>query len=146
MRSSAKGVGVAANEARVLVIDDDDGMREAIESLLVAAGLPIAGFESAEALLAADDRGGARCIVCDIRLGGMSGLELLGALRARGDACPVILITAHDTPAVRNEAVRLGALAYLSKPFAARELLDAIAGTPAADPATRHASDQGRSP
>ena len=113
---------------RVVVVEDDDGMREAIESLLGAAGFAAASHASAEALLAAGLPANTGCIVSDIRLPGLSGLGLLIALRARGEACPVILVTAHDTPALRDEAARLGAAAYLPKPFAASELLGAIAG------------------
>lgn len=102
-------------------------MREAIESLLGAAGYPTASFASAEALLTAGAVGGACCIVSDIRLGGLSGLGLLSRLRARGETCPVILITVHDTPMLRDEAASLGAAAYLPKPFAASDLLGAIA-------------------
>jgi two-component system response regulator FixJ len=118
---------VTASGERVLVVEDDEGMREAIESLLGAAGFKTAGYASAEALLGAAALEGVRCIVSDVRLPAMSGLDLLGALRARGDAPPVILITAHDSAALCDEAGRRGAAAYLPKPFAASELLGAIA-------------------
>ena len=68
----------------------------------------------------------AACVVSDLKLPGMSGLELLSELRARGAGSPVILITAHDSPALRAEAARLGAAAYLAKPFLGSELLTAI--------------------
>ena len=111
---------------RVLVVEDDDGMREAIETLLDIAGIESAAFASAEALLADGAIGASVCIISDLKLPGMSGLQLLAALRARGPHPPVIVITAHDSPAVRHEAERLGAAAYLAKPFAGRELLAAI--------------------
>lgn len=112
---------------RVLVIEDDEGMREAIESLLGAAGYATASFASAEALLAAGAVGGVCCIVSDVRLPAMSGLELVDELRRRSNACPpVIVITAHDSAAVRDGAARRGA-AYLTKPFAGAELLQAVA-------------------
>lgn len=112
---------------RVLVIEDDEGMREAIESLLGAAGYATASFASAEALLAAGAVDGACCIVSDIRLPAMSGLELIDELHRRHDACPpVILVTAHDATAIRDGAARRGA-AYLAKPFAGAELLQAVA-------------------
>jgi len=113
---------------RVLVIEDDEGMREAIESLLNAAGYATTAYASAEALLAAGTPGDARCIVSDVRLPAMSGLELIAELRKRGACPPVILITAHDTPALRGEAGQHGAAAYLPKPFARSALLHAIEG------------------
>jgi len=118
---------MVASGGPVLVIEDDEGMREAIESLLGAAGFATASFASAEAALASGVLDGVRCIVCDVRLPAMSGLDLLGALRALGAAPPVILVTAHDSAALRDEAVRRGAAAWLPKPFAAADLLGAIA-------------------
>ena len=113
---------------RVLVVDDDEGMREAIESLLGAAGFATLTYASAEALLAADAVGDALCVISDLNLPAMSGFELLAALRARSTPPPVIMITAHDAPQVRSEAARLGAAAYLAKPFGGHALLEAIDG------------------
>jgi two-component system response regulator FixJ len=111
---------------RVLVVDDDDGMREAIESLLDAAGFESALYASAEALLAGGAVEGALCIISDLKLPAMSGFELLIELRARGGRLPVIVITAHDAPGVRADAERHGAAAYLPKPFLGSALLAAI--------------------
>jgi len=112
----------------VLVVDDDDSMREAIERLMGAAGFTSAGYASAEALLAGGGIGNALCIISDIKLPAMSGLDLLTELRRLGLLTPVILITAHDSAAVRNEAKQRGATAYLAKPFMSRALLAAIDG------------------
>ena len=101
-------------------------MREAIKTLLEAAGVDSALYETAEAFWPTRRRGGRACVVSDLKLPGMSGLELLGELRARGGGPPVIVITAHDSPAVRGEAERGGAAAYLAKPFLGSELLTAI--------------------
>ena len=117
---------MALGGGRVLVIDDDEGMREAIESLLNAAGYPTSSYASAEALIAAGTPEDARCIVSDIRLPAMSGFELITELRASGACPPVILITAHDSPRLRREAGQRGAAAYLPKPFARCALLAAI--------------------
>ena len=111
---------------RVLVVDDDVGMREAIESLLDAAGFETATYASAEALLAGDPVDSAICVISDFKLPTMSGLDLLTELRARGGQPPVIVITAHDAPGLREIAERKGAAAYLCKPFAGRALLAAI--------------------
>ena len=117
---------MAIGGGRVLVIEDDEGMREAIESLLNAAGYATSAYASAEALIAAGTPADARCIVSDIRLPVMSGLELIAELRARGTSLPVILVTAHDSPKLRGEAGLRGAAAYLPKPFARCALLNAI--------------------
>src|SRR5436190_10636185 len=111
---------------RVLVVDDDDGMREAIESLLDAAGFETASYASAEALLAGGAVEDALCVISDLKLPVMSGFELLIELRARGDGPPVIVITAHDEPGMRDDAARHGAIAYLPKPFLGSALLAAI--------------------
>lgn len=117
---------MVAREGRIILIEDDEGMREAIESLLVAAGRVTTTHACAEALLVAESPADACCIVSDVMLPAMSGLELVSELRRRGQCLPVILITAHDSPAIRGEAVRCGAAAYLAKPFAGSALLDAI--------------------
>ena len=112
---------------KILVVEDDASMREAIESLLAAAAVDSLMYETAEALLADSvSADAAACVVSDLKLPGMSGLELLSELRLRGAGSPVILITAHDSPALRAEAARRGVAAYLAKPFLGRELLTAI--------------------
>jgi len=111
---------------RVLVVEDDDGMREAIQMLLHVAGVPCVAYESAEALLSGGAIDASVCVVSDVKLPAMSGLELRAALRSRGPLPPVIVITAHDSPAMRREATRLGAAAYLAKPFSGAALLAAV--------------------
>ena len=111
----------------VLVVEDDEGMREAIETLMQAANIEFATYASAEALLAdVAVVDGADCLISDLKLPGMSGFQLLGALRARSSCPPVIMITAHDSTSVHLEALRLGAAAYLPKPFSGSDLLAAI--------------------
>ena len=111
---------------RVLVVDDDESMREAIESLLEVAGFESTVYASAEDLLAADGIEDALCVISDIKLPALSGIGLLMELRARGARPAVIIITAHDGPGVRDDAMRRGAAAYLPKPFAGTALLAAI--------------------
>ena len=111
---------------RVLVVEDDESMREAIESLLGAAGMTATAYASAEALLDSGAVGDALCVITDVELSAMSGLELLAHLRTRAAPPPVILITAHDSPGMRKEVARLGAAAYLPKPFEGNVLLTAI--------------------
>lgn len=110
----------------VLVVEDYASMREAIGRLLDAAGYECFAFESAEALLTQGPDNGAVCIVSDLRMPGMSGFELLREVRCRGGFPPVILMTAHDAPGVREEALGRGAAAYLVKPFQAAQLMAAI--------------------
>ena len=110
----------------VLVVEDDDSMREAMERLLKAAGFGCSTFTSAEALLAEAADEDIACVVSDLKLPGMSGLELLAALRERHLSPPFILITAHDAPGLREKAKRCGAAAYLAKPFRGTALLEAV--------------------
>jgi two-component system response regulator FixJ len=112
--------------AKVVLVDDDPSMREALGHLLDAAGWHCVAYESAEALL--EDRGweAAACVVGDLGLPGMSGLELPGRLRAGGTAVPVVVITAHDAPGMREHAMRRGAAECLAKPFRGTVLLDVI--------------------
>ena len=113
-------------DREVVVVEDDPGMRTALEKVLGAAGFRATTFPSAEALLDAGAAGGAGCLVLDVRLPGLSGLELCCELQARGPTPPVIFMTAFDDPSVRRETERLGAAAYLIKPFGGRALVDAV--------------------
>jgi len=110
----------------VMVVEDDDSMRGALERLLHAAGFQTAAYPTAEAALAGRTDRNAACVVSDLKLPGMSGLDLLAELRVRGTLSPLILITAHDAPGVREEAAQCGAAAYLAKPFCGTALLDVI--------------------
>ena len=111
---------------KILIVEDDDSLRPALERLLNAAGWRTVTYASAEALLADAAAGDAACVVCDLRLPAMSGLDLLTEWRERGGRPPVILITAHDAPALGEAAARGGAAAYLVKPFRGTALLEAI--------------------
>jgi FixJ family two-component response regulator len=112
----------------VLVVDDDDSMREGIERLLNAGGFECVAYASADALLARGVDEDSASVICDLRLPGMSGLELLATLRERGISLPFILITAHDSSGLRQKAMRCGAAAYLAKPFRGTALLEAVRG------------------
>lgn len=110
----------------ILVVDDDDSMRQAIQRLLNAAGLKTEAYDSAEALLSDSRAAFAACVVSDYMLPGMSGIELLAELRKRGIGPPLIVVTAHDSPTLRADALRRGAAGYLAKPFHSKDLLEAI--------------------
>jgi FixJ family two-component response regulator len=117
---------------KVIVVEDDDSMREAIERLLGAAGIACTAFTSAEAMLADAAAGVAACVVSDFKLPSKSGLDLLAELRARHSCPPLILITAHDAPGLRDEALQRGAADYLVKPFRGTALLASIKAATAA--------------
>lgn len=112
--------------AKVLVVDDDESMREAIERLLMAGGYRCEAYESAITLLARGIDHDSACVISDLKMPGMTGLELLSNLRERDIGLPFILITAHDTPGLRQQALASGACAYLAKPFRGTVLLDAV--------------------
>lgn len=101
-------------------------MGQAITRILRAGGFEVVMFGCAEAALEADVAKTADCLVLDIRLPGISGFELCRRRAQCGSEAPVIFITAHDEPAFREEAERLGARGFLTKPFAGRTLLDAV--------------------
>jgi FixJ family two-component response regulator len=112
----------------IVVVEDDEGMRRAMGKALMIAGFETEAFESAEAMLAAGAASKARCLVSDIWLPGMSGLDLQRHLVAAGLAIPVVFVTAHDALATRRPALASGA-AYLVKPFASEALVQAVTGT-----------------
>lgn len=114
------------NKICVAVVDDNDSFARAIGRLLRASGFEINTYPSAEAFLSPTPLPPADCLVLDIQLGGMSGVELQQELRERGNVTPIIFVTAHDDPEVRDEAVRAGCVAYLRKPVACRALLEAV--------------------
>lgn len=109
------------------MVEDDASMGRAFERVLRAGGFAPVTFASAEAALEAGAASSADCLVLDVRLPGMSGFELYRRLAHSGPRPPVILVTAHDEPAVREEAQRLGASSFLPKPFPGRALLEAVA-------------------
>jgi FixJ family two-component response regulator len=116
---------VESKERAIALVDDDAGMRKAVEQLLGAAGFEVTAFTSAEEFLASSMSPPA-CLILDVQLPGLSGFELYEKVRSSTEESPVIFITAHDEPATRARAERLGAAAYLAKPFAGRRLLEAL--------------------
>jgi two-component system, LuxR family, response regulator FixJ len=110
----------------IAVVEDDSGMREALQRILRAAGFVVRGYGSAEEFLGACTASDLGCLVADLHLPGASGLDLQRRLVEKGRAHPVIFITAHDTVTARREADALGAVAFLVKPFEGRLLLNAV--------------------
>ena len=110
----------------VVIVDDDDSMRSAVQDLLEAAGLPAQGFASAEEFLKSGKQYEATCLITDIRMPGMSGLELQAQLNAERCRIPIIFITAHGDEKMRLQARREGAVEFLSKPFDDEVLIDSV--------------------
>jgi FixJ family two-component response regulator len=115
-----------ASRETVAVVDDDPDLLKAIGRVLSAHGFHCDCFASAEAFLEAGRTREPACLVLDIHLGGMSGIELRRRLKASHSRLPVIFITSIDDEAAYHEALDVGCVAYLRKPFRARALMDAI--------------------
>src|SRR5260221_13688134 len=101
----------------VATFDDDYPMRSALQGLLKAVGLPAEAFASAEEFLKSGQQRQARCLITDIRMPGMSGLELQAHLNAERCKIPIIFITAHGDEKMRVQALRAGAVEFMAKPF-----------------------------
>jgi two-component system response regulator FixJ len=100
----------------VAVVDDEESVREAVQRLLRAAGFNVRSYESAEDFLNSDQLHATGCLVADIRMPGMSGLDLLNELNSRQLPIPTILVTAHGDEHLRMQAMRAGAVKFLPKP------------------------------
>ena len=110
----------------IAIVDDDRSVREATTSLLRSNGFRAETFASAEEFLGSPIVEKTRCLLLDIAMPGISGLELQRQLVAEGRRIPIIFITAHDHQEVRREAMRAGAVVFLPKPFSEEALLNAI--------------------
>jgi len=110
----------------VAIVDDDDSMRGALQGLLKAVGLPAIAFASAEEFLDSGKQFETACLIADIRMPGMSGLELQAQLNANRCRIPTIFITAHGDTRMRMQALREGAVEFLAKPFDDEALLDSV--------------------
>jgi len=118
--------GSAIERLHVTVVDDDESVREALPDLLREFGYAAQAFSSAETFLASDDVGRTRCLILDIAMPGMTGLDLQRELKARGQEIPIIFITAQKDEAVRAQAMEQGAAEFLLKPFSETALLAAL--------------------
>ncbi|MES1975479.1 MAG: response regulator [Pseudomonadota bacterium] len=110
----------------IAIVDDDPGVRGSVDSLLRSVGMASMAFASGEELLASPAHARMACIVTDLHMPGMTGLELQAELTRRGCANPVIVMTAYPTDAARDQALAGGAAAFLTKPVDPDSLLDAI--------------------
>jgi FixJ family two-component response regulator len=112
----------------VAIVDDDDLMRGALQGLLKAVGLPSRAFASAEEFLNSGQQHQTGCLIADIRMAGISGLELQARLNAERCRIPTIFITAHGDAPMRMQALRAGAVEFLAKPFDDEALLESVRG------------------
>ena len=110
----------------VAIVDDDKSIRHATQDLLKAAGFSTATFEDAESFLSSASRGSTSCVVADMRMPGMTGLELYQELVASGHGIHTVIITAHPDEVMQARAREAGITCYLSKPFAPDELLECV--------------------
>jgi FixJ family two-component response regulator len=114
------------NRNLIFVVDDDPGTLRGVRRLLRQYGYDSMLFPSAEAFEKHNDIEKAGCIILDINLNGASGIDLRHRLKAAGHSVPVIYMTGNDNPAVRKAALESGCLAYLTKPFSAKSLIEPV--------------------
>jgi FixJ family two-component response regulator len=114
------------NDAQVFVIDDDAGVRSALQTLLRSVGLRVSTFGSAAEFLASRMPEGPSCLVLDVRLPGVSGLDFQAELAKAAIRVPIIFITGHGDIPMTVRAMKAGAVEFLSKPFRDQDLLDAV--------------------
>ncbi len=110
----------------VYVVDDDLSVRKSLQRLLKSSGFDVQAFKSGQEFLSEADQNAAGCLILDVVMPGLSGLELQQELLAREYEVPIIFITAHDNATVEQKALNAGARAFLRKPFEDHVLLDAI--------------------
>jgi len=110
----------------ISVVDDDESLRRSLRNFLRSVGFRVEAFASAEEFLRSAQRETAGCLVLDLRMTGMSGLELLRHLAAANVRAPAVILTAHGNEEIRQRCLRAGAVAFLDKPFHGDALLDAV--------------------
>lgn len=110
----------------IAIVDDDDSIRSALKGLLQSAELSAQSFASAEEFLQSGQRHQVACLIADIRMPGMSGLELQAKLNAERCKIPIIFITAHGDEKMRMQALRAGAVEFMAKPFDDEALLESV--------------------
>jgi len=117
---------VTNSAPQISIVDDDDSVRDALKSLIYSVGFRVEAFVSGEDFLNSPYISKTDCLITDVRMPGMSGLELQERLNAAGATIPIVFISAHDDTDARARAIRGGAIDFLQKPFSADSLLGAI--------------------
>jgi len=124
-------------QPRVIIVDDDASIREALSGLMLSAGLQSVGFASTRELLDSDTLDGPGCLILDVRMPGASGLDLQDHLIQNGNAKPIIFLTGHGDIPMTVQAMKAGAVDFLTKPVRDQALLDAVIAAIAIDTALR---------
>jgi len=119
-------MSIRRNSGPVAIVDDDESVQRALQDLIESDGLSALCFGSAEQFLDSGARHKAACLIADIRMPGMSGLELQAKLKAERCPLPIIFITAHGDAKMRIQAMRDGAVEFLTKPFDNEVLLEVV--------------------
>ena len=119
-------MAIEGNNKVVAIVDDDDAVRIALEGLLKSAGLTGRAFASAEEFIGSGQQFHTACLIADIRMPGMSGLELQAKLNSENCRIPIVFITAHGDAKMRIQALRAGAVEFLAKPFNDEALLESV--------------------
>ena len=119
-------MATTGNNKAVAIVDDDEEVRVALGGLLKSAGLAARAFESAEEFIESGQQFQVACLITDIRMPGISGLELQAKLNAEGCRIPIVFITAHGDAKMRMQALRAGAVEFLAKPFDDEALLESV--------------------
>ena len=117
---------MSIRQSLVAIVDDDESFKNALHDLIESDGLSALSFDSAEEFLNSDARHRADCLIADVRMPGMSGLQLQAKLKAERCPIPIIFITAHADAETRILALRHGAVEFLTKPFDDRVLLEVV--------------------
>jgi FixJ family two-component response regulator len=110
----------------ISIVDDDDSLRRSLGNLLRSLGFGVQEFASAQAFIGSQNARETACLILDVRMPGMNGLDLQRHIAASGWRVPIVFITAHADDDARTRALAVGAVGFLSKPFREQEILDAI--------------------
>ena len=117
---------MSAADPLISIVEDDESLRQAMVGLVRSLGYRVAGYPNAEDFLAADARERSNCVVTDIQMPGLSGIDLKERLVADGVATPVIMVTARAEAAIEDRARASGAFCFLKKPFEAETLIECL--------------------
>jgi two-component system response regulator FixJ len=137
--------GMVAESIKISIVDDDESMRKAVKTLVELVGIRVESFSTAEEFLSSNSLQDSACLILDVRMPGISGLELQERLARVNHSVPIIFITAHYSEKERARALEAGAIEYLQKPFTEKALLNAISSALAIESSSaRDTPDQDR--
>jgi FixJ family two-component response regulator len=122
----SKQIQVVQRIPLISIVDDDEALRRSLDNLIRSTGLRAQGFPSAEAFLQSDQLNKTDCLILDVCIPGMSGLDLQRQLVTANSDVPIVFMTAHESRGQRRQALEAGAVAFLNKPFDEKDLLNAI--------------------